>query len=74
MNRIAPSSSDLYIANVDGLSERKFLNTPAFDYNATFAADGPSVVFTSERNGEGNLPFPSLLSQLFRCCQNSNTT
>jgi Tol biopolymer transport system component len=60
MNRIAPSSSDLYIANVDGSSERKFLDTPAFDYNATFGADGQSVVFTSERNGDGN-------SDVFRC-------
>jgi len=60
MNRIAPSSSDLYIANVDGSGERKFLDTPAFDYNATFAADGQSVVFTSERNGDGN-------SDVFRC-------
>src|SRR6266567_1463697 len=60
MNRIAPSSSDLYIANVDGSDERKFLDTPAFDYNATFAADGQSVVFTSERNGDGN-------SDVFRC-------
>jgi len=60
MNRIAPSSSDLYIANVDGSGERKFLDTPAFDYNATFAADGQSIVFTSERNGDGN-------SDVFRC-------
>ncbi len=60
MNRIAPSSSDLYIANADGSGERKFLDEPAFDYNARFAADGQSVVFTSERGGEGN-------SDLFRC-------
>ena len=60
MNRIAPSSSDLYIANVDGSSEHRFLEEAAFDYNARFAADGRSVVFTSERNGDGN-------SDLFRC-------
>jgi hypothetical protein len=60
MNRIAPSASDLYTANADGSSERKFLDTPAFDYNATFAADGQSIVFTSERNGDGN-------SDVFRC-------
>ena len=40
MNRIAPSSSDLYISNADGSGERKFLEAPAFDYNASFAADG----------------------------------
>lgn len=60
MSRIAPSSSDLYIANADGSGERKFLDEPAFDYNAHFAADGQSVVFTSERGGDGN-------SDLFRC-------
>jgi Tol biopolymer transport system component len=49
MNRIAPSTSDLYTANADGSGERKFLDTPAFDYNATFAADGQSIVFTSEQ-------------------------
>ena len=59
-NRIAPSASDLYTANADGSSERKFLDTPVFDYNATFAADGQSIVFTSERNGDGN-------SDVFRC-------
>src|SRR5262245_63181546 len=60
MNRIAPSSSDLYIANADGSGERKLLGVPAFDYNASFSADGRSIVFTSERNGDGN-------SDLFRC-------
>ena len=60
MNRIAPSSSDLYIANLDGTGERKFLQTSGFDYNASFSADGGSVVFTSERNGDGN-------SDVFRC-------
>jgi Tol biopolymer transport system component len=60
MNRIAPSASDLYTVNADGSSERKFLDTPAFDYNATFAANGQSIVFTSERNGDGN-------SDVFRC-------
>ena len=53
MNRIGPSSSDLYIANVDGTGERKFLQDAMFEYNASFSPDGKSVVFTSERNGAG---------------------
>ncbi len=53
MNRIGPSSSDLYIANADGSNERKFLSTPGFDYHASFSADGKWVIFTSERNGLG---------------------
>ena len=60
MNRIAPSSSDLYIANADGSGERKLFDTPALDYNASFASDGENLVFTSERNGDGN-------SDVFRC-------
>ena len=60
MNRIAPSSSDLYISNADGSGERKLLDTSGLDYNASFASDGQSIVFTSERNGDGN-------SDVFRC-------
>jgi Tol biopolymer transport system component len=60
MNRIAPSSSDLHIANADGSGERKLFDTSALDYNASFAPDGQSIVFTSERNGDGN-------SDVFRC-------
>ena len=53
MNRIGPSASDLYIANADGTQERKLLQTPGFDYHASFSADGQWVLFTSERNGLG---------------------
>jgi Tol biopolymer transport system component len=60
MNRIAPSSSDLYIAKADGTDERKFLTDPHFEYHATFSPHGKSVLFTSERNGDGQ-------SDLFRC-------
>jgi hypothetical protein len=42
MNRIAPSSSDIYVANPDGVGERRFLQTPGFDYNASFSTDGRS--------------------------------
>lgn len=60
MNRIGPSTSDLYIANIDGSDERKLLGMPGFDYHAAFAPDGQSLIFTSERNGDGQ-------SDLFRC-------
>ena len=60
MNRIGPSSSELYIANADGSNERKLLQSSVLDYHASFSADGQSVVFTSERNGDGQ-------SDLFRC-------
>jgi Tol biopolymer transport system component len=53
MNRIGPSSAELYIANADGTGELKFLQDSMFEYNARFSPDGNSVLFTSERNGPG---------------------
>jgi Tol biopolymer transport system component len=52
MNRIAPSQSQLCIAALDGSGERSLLVEPRFEYNGSFAARG-KVVFTSERNGDG---------------------
>jgi Tol biopolymer transport system component len=53
MNRIGPSSAELYIANADGSGERKLLQDSIFEHNACFTPDGTSVLFTSERNGPG---------------------
>ncbi|MDX2042831.1 MAG: hypothetical protein SF097_16550 [Acidobacteriota bacterium] len=53
MNRIGPSVSGLYIANADGTNERKLFAESTFDYHASFSADGKWIVFTSERNGDG---------------------
>lgn len=55
MNRINPSTMQLYIANADGTNERLLLgNESVFEYHATFSPDGKSIAFTSERNGDGN--------------------
>lgn len=54
MNRIAPGSSELYIANTDGTDERPLLSNPVFEYHAEFSPDGEWITFTSERNGDGN--------------------
>lgn len=55
MNRIAPGTSELYIANADGSDERMLLgNESTYDYHASFSADGKWVIFTTERNGDGN--------------------
>jgi Tol biopolymer transport system component len=53
MNRIAPSISELYVANLDGSGERKLLADSTYDYNATRSANGQWLVFTSERRGDG---------------------
>ncbi|CZR64604.1 uncharacterized protein PAC_14502 [Phialocephala subalpina] len=54
MNRIGPSTSTLYVANVDGTNERQLLNGSTYDYHAQFSPDGQWITFTSERNGDGN--------------------
>lgn len=59
MNRIAPSASTLYIADLDGGNERPLLGEGRYDYNASVSADGQWLTFTSERNGDGQ-------SDLFR--------
>jgi Tol biopolymer transport system component len=53
MNRIAPSSSQLYIAKFDGSNERLLLADSKFEYNGSFSTDAQTVVFTSERGGDG---------------------
>ncbi len=55
VNRIGPSASELFIANADGTAERKLLPIPAFDYDASFSADGKWIVFTSERNSSADI-------------------
>ncbi|KAF4228900.1 hypothetical protein CNMCM6457_006713 [Aspergillus fumigatiaffinis] len=54
MNRIAPGTSQLYIADADGRNERSLLSDPIYEYHATFSPDGQWVTFTGERNGDGN--------------------
>ena len=53
MNRIGPSSSELYVANADGSGERRLFAEPGFDYHASYSPDGRWIVFTSERAGLG---------------------
>jgi Tol biopolymer transport system component len=54
MNRIGPSTSELYVADADGSNERKLLPDSQFEYHASFSPDGRWITFTSERNGDGN--------------------
>ncbi|KFY42678.1 hypothetical protein V495_04387 [Pseudogymnoascus sp. VKM F-4514 (FW-929)] len=55
MNRIAPSSSVLYLADTNGSNERQLLSDSdaAFEYHASFSPDGEWITFTSERAGDG---------------------
>ncbi|KUM58501.1 hypothetical protein ACN42_g8650 [Penicillium freii] len=54
MNRIAPGTSELYVANVDGTDERPLLSNPIYEYHATFSPDGEWITFTGERHADGN--------------------
>ena len=48
MNRIAPSISELYVANADGSNERLLLgNDTGFEYHAQWSPDGQWIIFTS---------------------------
>ncbi len=60
LNRIGPSQSELFIAKADGSDARKLLADSKFEYNARFSPDGRWIVFTSERNGDGQ-------ADVFRC-------
>lgn len=53
MNRIGPTTSNLYIANRDGKAEYKLFSDSFLDYHASYSPDGHWIIFTSERNGLG---------------------
>ena len=55
VNRVGPSSSALYIANIDGSGERPLLDDGTFEYDASFSSDGQWIVFTSERSGSSDI-------------------
>jgi Tol biopolymer transport system component len=53
MNRIAPSVSELFIADLDGSNERKLLADSVYEYNASLSSNGEWLLFTSERRADG---------------------
>ncbi|MFL6117174.1 MAG: TolB family protein, partial [Catenulispora sp.] len=50
-----PGQIGLFIANADGTDEHPLLAAGGMDYDAAWAPDGASLVFTSERNGSADL-------------------
>ncbi len=52
---VSPGTMQLFIAASDGSDEHPLLAAPHDDYDAVWAPDGKSIVFTSDRNGSGDL-------------------
>ncbi len=52
---VQPGQPQLFIADADGSEEHPLLAAPDNDYNPVWAPDGKSLVFTSDRNGSGDL-------------------
>ena len=50
-----PGQIGLFIAAADGSNERPLVAPADVDYDAAWAPDGASIVFTSERNGSADL-------------------
>src|SRR5260370_22310671 len=52
---VVPGTMQLFISASDGSDEHPLLAAPHDDYDAVRAPDGQSIVFTSDRNGSGDL-------------------
>ena len=50
-----PEQIGLFMAAADGSHERALGDPAGTDYDAAFAPDGSSIIFTSERNGSADL-------------------
>src|SRR5262249_47255868 len=52
---VVPGTMHLFVSTSDGSDEHPLLAEPHDDYDAVWAPDGQSIVFTSDRNGSGDL-------------------
>jgi Tol biopolymer transport system component len=52
---MVPGAMQLFISASDGSDEHPLLAAPHDDYDPMWAPDGQSIVFTSDRNGSGDL-------------------
>ena len=52
---VVPGAMQVFISASDGSDEHPLLTAPGDDYDPVWAPDGQSIVFTSDRNGSGDL-------------------
>lgn len=50
-----PLNADVFVADADGNNPRPLLAGPSFEGNASFTADGGSIIFTSRRAGSSDI-------------------
>lgn len=46
---------DIYVVNFDGTGMQRLTDSPAYDAEASYSADGKQIVFTSSRDGDPDL-------------------
>jgi TolB protein len=50
-----PESMDIFTADLDGKNLRRLTDAPGYDAEASYSADGSQIVFTSFRDGDGEI-------------------
>jgi Tol biopolymer transport system component len=50
-----PESMDIFAADLDGSRLRQLTGTPGYDAEASYSSDGKRIVFTSFRDGDGEI-------------------
>ena len=46
---------EIYVVNVDGTGMKRLTNSPGYDAEGSFSADGRQIVFTSSRDGDPDI-------------------
>ena len=50
-----PESMDIFTADLDGKNLKRLTDTPGYDAEGSYSADGSQIVFTSFRDGDGEI-------------------